>query len=135
MKPAIHDRGRGPEIVGSRITVFDVLAETRAGRSVEILAKEWKLSVEQLEFALKYIDEHREQVERDWEEIQAHNEILREESETKYEWIRANCKPANPELWEKFQRFKAARAANESTSSRRESSGSNGPHPKSSGGG
>jgi uncharacterized protein (DUF433 family) len=84
MQPAIHDRGRGPEIVGSRITVYDVLAETRAGVPVEQLAREWRLSVEQIEFALKYIEEHREEVEREWEEIKARHERQRKEFEAKY---------------------------------------------------
>jgi uncharacterized protein (DUF433 family) len=84
MKPAIHDRGRGPEIVGSRITVYDVLAETRAGVPVEQLAREWNLSVEQIEFALKYIEEHREEVEREWEEIKAWHAAERERIEKKY---------------------------------------------------
>ena len=84
MKPAIHDRGRGPEIVGSRITVFDVLAETRAGVPVEQLASEWELTVEEIEFALKYIDDHKEEVERDWAAIQARHARQRKEFEEKY---------------------------------------------------
>jgi uncharacterized protein (DUF433 family) len=84
MKPSIIDRGRGPEIAGSRITVYDVLAETRAGVPVEQLAREWSLSVEQIETALKYIDEHREEVERNWAEIQARHARERQEFEAKY---------------------------------------------------
>jgi len=84
MKPSIIDRGRGPEIAGSRITVYDVLAETRAGVPVEQLAREWSLSVEQIEFALRYIDEHREEVEREWAEIQARHARERQEVEAKY---------------------------------------------------
>ena len=79
MKPAIHDRGRGPEIVGSRITVYDVLAETRAGVPIEQLAQEWNLTVEQIEFALRYIDVHREEVERNWAAIQERNKRESEE--------------------------------------------------------
>jgi uncharacterized protein (DUF433 family) len=84
MKPSIIDRGRGPEIAGSRITVYDVLAETRAGRPVEQLAREWQLTVGQIELALRYIDDHREEVEREWAEIQAQNERDRREFEATY---------------------------------------------------
>ena len=84
MQPSIIDRGRGPEIAGSRITVYDVLAETRGGVPVDQLAREWQISVAQIEFALKYIDEHREEVERDWAEIQARHTRERRESEEKY---------------------------------------------------
>ncbi len=58
----IIDRGRGPEIEGSRITVYDVLAETQAGTAPEDLAREWGLSAEQIHTALKFIDDHREEV-------------------------------------------------------------------------
>jgi uncharacterized protein (DUF433 family) len=84
MAPSIIDRGRGPEIAGSRITVFDVLAETRAGVPVEQLAREWQLTVEQIELALRYIDEHREEVEREWAEIQAWHARERARTEAKY---------------------------------------------------
>jgi uncharacterized protein (DUF433 family) len=100
MKPAIHDRGRGPEIVGSRITVYDVLAETRAGVPVEQLAREWNLSVEQIEFALKYIEEHREEVERELEMTKAWHEAERERIEKIYAHVFAAAH-------EKLMRLKA----------------------------
>ena len=127
MTPAIHDRGRGPEIVGSRITIYDVLDETRIGVPVEQLAREWQLSVEQIEFALQYIEDNREAVERDWAAIQERNIRQRAESEAKLAVIRANRKPPNSEMWEKLQRAKAAMEARYARNSdRRESSGTNG---------
>jgi len=71
MQPIIRDRGRGPEIAGSRITVYDVLAETQAGASPEQLAQEWNLQVEQIEAALRYIEEHKEEVLADYQAIKA----------------------------------------------------------------
>ena len=131
MKPAIHDRGRGPEIVGSRITVYDVLASTQAGRSIEELAREWRLSVEQIETALQYIEAHRSQVERDWAEIQEQNAKERAESTARVSSILEGRKPSNSEIWEKFQQAKAAREARHARSSdRRESPGTNGTHPE-----
>ncbi len=72
MQPyAIIDRGRGPEIAGSRITVYDVLAETRVGTTPEEMAGWYQLDVEQIHLALRYIEEHKEEVERDWAAIKA----------------------------------------------------------------
>ncbi len=68
---AIIDRGRGPEIAGSRITVYDVLAETRAGATPEELAEWYQLDVAQIRLALDYIEQHREEVARDYEAIRA----------------------------------------------------------------
>lgn len=70
MKPTIIDRGRGPEIAGSRITVYDVLAETEAGATPEELAQWYGLSVEAIHVALRYIEGHREEVLADWRKIQ-----------------------------------------------------------------
>ncbi len=58
----IIERGRGPEIAGSRITVYDVLAETQAGATPEELAEWYGLSVDQIAEALRYIDDHRADV-------------------------------------------------------------------------
>jgi uncharacterized protein (DUF433 family) len=72
MEPyAIINRGRGPEIAGSRITVYDVLAETRAGATPEELAGWYQLDVAQIHLALRYIEEHKEEVERNWAAIKA----------------------------------------------------------------
>lgn len=69
MQAAIIDRGRGPEIAGSRITVYDVLAETQAGATPEQLAQEWRLTVEQIHLALRYIEDHKEEVLEDYRKI------------------------------------------------------------------
>jgi uncharacterized protein (DUF433 family) len=69
MQPAIIDRG--PEIAGSRITVYDVLAETEAGAMPEDLAEWYQLDVAQIRSALDYIEEHREEVLRDLEAIRS----------------------------------------------------------------
>jgi uncharacterized protein (DUF433 family) len=71
MELAIIDRGRGPEIAGSRITVYDVLAETQAGATPEELAQWYQLDIAQIRLALEYIDQHREEVLRDYEAIRA----------------------------------------------------------------
>jgi uncharacterized protein (DUF433 family) len=132
MEPAIIDRGRGPEIAGSRITVYDVLAETRAGTPVETLAGWWHLTVEQIEFALRYIEDHREEVERNWAEIRARHARQREESERLYAARVAERGHSNPEMWEKLQRAKAAwEARRERDPDRHESPGANGSAPNS----
>ena len=80
---AIIERGRGPEIAESRITVYDVLVETGWGSTSEQLARDWQLTVPQIELALRYIAEHREEVERNWAAIKARNAQRRAEYEAK----------------------------------------------------
>ena len=106
MELAIIDRGRGPEIAGSRITVYDVLAETQAGATPEDLAQWYQLEIAQIRLALEYIDQHREEVLRDYEAIRARH-------------ARGNA----PEILERLQhsraRLEAARQALPSVTCRR----------------
>jgi uncharacterized protein (DUF433 family) len=100
MKPyAIINRGRGPEISGSRITVYDVLAETRAGATPEELAGWYQLDVEQIQMALRYIEEHKEEVERNWAAIKArHARGNPPEIQAKIEALRGLAKAKIEEL-------------------------------------
>lgn len=129
MKPSIIDRGRGPEIAGSRITVFDVLASTRAGRPVEQLASEWQLSVEQIECALEYIDEHREEVERDWAEIQNRHARERAESEAKYGHLFTAAREKLARLKAEFDRRRAEDPIHARATGGQQHPGSNGEGP------
>jgi len=70
VETAIINRGRGPEIAGSRITVYDVLAETEAGAAPEDLAHWYGLRIEQIQAALRYIEEHKEEVLAAYQKIQ-----------------------------------------------------------------
>ena len=53
MDAAIIDRGRGAEIAGSRITVYDVLDYAREDWTPESIADLFKLEVEQIHAALR----------------------------------------------------------------------------------
>jgi uncharacterized protein (DUF433 family) len=58
----IHDRGRGPEIVGTRITVFDILPYVEEGWHPSSIALWFDLTSEEVQAALQYIEAHREEV-------------------------------------------------------------------------
>jgi len=60
--PVIHDRGRGPEIQGTRITVFDVLDYYPKGWTPQQIADLFKITVTQVQAALEYIEQHRSEV-------------------------------------------------------------------------
>jgi uncharacterized protein (DUF433 family) len=65
----IHDRGRGPEIKGTRITVYDILDYHRNGRDPEFIAHLLRLTVEQVLVATRYIEEHKEEVLAAYQEM------------------------------------------------------------------
>ncbi len=71
LEAKIIDRGRGPEIAGTRITVFDVLDYHKNGWHRDMIADTLSLSSQQVEVAIRYIDEHRDEVMADYAEMLA----------------------------------------------------------------
>src|SRR5438874_9785119 len=65
----IINRGRGPEIAGTRITVYDVMDYRKHGWHRDRIAGLFRLSSRQIQAALDYIDTHEEEVKRDYEKI------------------------------------------------------------------
>ena len=89
----IVDRGDGPKIEGTRITVYTVLDYAKNGRSREWIASMLDLSSRQVQAALDYIEQHRAEVESDYQRIVAR--IERGNSP----WVEEKLKQAR----EKFQ--------------------------------
>ena len=71
IEPRIVDRGDGPKIAGTRITVYTVLEYLRAGRTRDWIAAMLNLSSQQVQAAIDYIDAHSEAVEAEYDRILA----------------------------------------------------------------
>ncbi len=67
----IVDRGDGPKIEGTRITVYTVLEYVRKGRSRDWIAAVLGVSSRQVQAAIDYIEDHAEEVNVDFERIMA----------------------------------------------------------------
>jgi uncharacterized protein (DUF433 family) len=65
----IIDRGRGPEIAGSRITVYDVMDYLKDGWPAKEIAWLFHLSTAQVHAAIHYIEEHQDEVMADYKEM------------------------------------------------------------------
>jgi uncharacterized protein (DUF433 family) len=59
---AIIDRGRGPELAGTRITVFDIIPYLQAGHTPTYIAAVLGLSTDEVRALMQYLEEHREEV-------------------------------------------------------------------------
>jgi uncharacterized protein (DUF433 family) len=68
---AIIDRGRGPELAGTRITVYDIIPYLRAGDGPTSIAAVFRLSTDEVKALIRYIEEH-------WDEVMAANAIIEE---------------------------------------------------------
>ena len=63
----IVERGRGPEIAGTRITVFDVMDYLKHGWHRDRIAALFRLASRDVQAAIDYIDAHRERIEEQYE--------------------------------------------------------------------
>lgn len=71
IEPCIVDRGDGPKIEGTRITIYTVLEYLRAGRTRDWIAAMLNLSSRQVQVAMDYICDHEAQISAEYENIQA----------------------------------------------------------------
>jgi len=62
MNDVIIERGPGPEIAGTRITVYDIWDYAKEGMHGDAIAAALRLSSNQVQAALEYIDRHKEEV-------------------------------------------------------------------------
>jgi uncharacterized protein (DUF433 family) len=69
MNAVIIDRGRGPEIAGTRITVYNVWDYAREGHHHTYIAVMLGISSLQVQAALEYIEAHKEQVLANYQKI------------------------------------------------------------------
>jgi uncharacterized protein (DUF433 family) len=65
----IHDRGRGPEIIGTRITVYDIMDYLEMGWSHTRMAAFLRLSSSQVLAAIDYIKQHEAEVRAEYQKM------------------------------------------------------------------
>src|SRR4026208_1823665 len=65
----IIDRGRGPDVAGTRITVYNILDFSKHGWHRDRIAAHFGLSSNQVQAALDYIKGHEQEVETQYQEI------------------------------------------------------------------
>ena len=66
---AIYDRGRGPEIKGTRITVYAVMDYYKQGWNRAQIAGLFRLPPDWIQAAIDYIEAHREDVQREYQRM------------------------------------------------------------------
>jgi len=69
MSAKIINRGRGPEIEGTRITVYDVWDYARQGWHRDRIAALFRLSSRDIQAALDYIQQHQDAISATYQNI------------------------------------------------------------------
>jgi len=110
IKPRIIDRGRGPEIEGTRITVYDVMDYYAEGWHHTRIAAFFRLSSADILAAIEYIEAHKEEVQKDYQEM------LDRDAKGNSPEVEAKCLGGRERLQQKLrelaeQKAKAANAA------------------------
>src|SRR5437667_728608 len=76
MSAKIIDRGRGPEIEGTRITVYDVMDYLLEGWRYDQIAGLFRLLPDDIQAAIQYIEAHYAEVMGDYQQILArHSQV------------------------------------------------------------
>ena len=74
MGAQIINRGRGPEIEGTRITVYDVMDYLQEGWRYDQIAGLFRLPPDDIQAAIAYIEAHKEEVMTAYQQILARHE-------------------------------------------------------------
>jgi uncharacterized protein (DUF433 family) len=90
MSARIIDRGRGPEVEGTRVTVYRIMDYLCEESTPDRIASELELTIDQVEAALTYIAAHRLEVEDEYEKI------MQRVRQPNPAWVEAG-RPATPE--------------------------------------
>jgi uncharacterized protein (DUF433 family) len=77
MTTKIIDRGRGPEIAGTRITVYDVMDYLQDDWQAPQIAAVFRLPLADIEAAIDYIKRHEVEVRADYDQMRARHHQAR----------------------------------------------------------
>ena len=92
----IIDRGRGPEIAGTRITVYRIMDFLRDGEPAAAIAAQLELRLDQVQAALDYIEANRTRVEAEYAKI------LRRVQQPNPAWVQSILAKSPEELRERI---------------------------------
>jgi uncharacterized protein (DUF433 family) len=99
LQPTVVRTSRGLTIAGTRITLYDVMDYVRAGHSPESIQGWLKLTTEQTAAAMSYIEQHRPEVEAEYqqvlEEAEANRRYWEERNRERFEALAST--PPTPE--------------------------------------
>jgi uncharacterized protein (DUF433 family) len=106
----IVDRGRGPQIASSRITIYDIMDYRKEGWEPRRIAEWFHLKEEEVLAAFRYIDDHKEESEATYQEILERNAQAKNSPDVEAklvisrqkirEWFTSRGKPVPPQFGE-----------------------------------
>ena len=113
---AIIRTERGLTIIGTRITLYDVIDFVKAQYPPKLIRDKLNLTDEQINAALSYIEANHTQVEAEYQEVLQTREEIRQywEERNREHFAHITTMPRQPDqeaLWKKLEEQKAKRAS------------------------
>lgn len=105
MAAVIIDRGRGPEIAGTRITVFNILDYLQDGCHHSEIAATFRISSDEVKAAISYIEANKTTVMDDYAQILARS-VHKDSDE-----IAAKGKKSRQKLQDELERIRQRKIA------------------------
>jgi uncharacterized protein (DUF433 family) len=109
MSARIIDRGRGPEVEGTRVTVYRIMDYLEEESTPERIGAELDLSDEQVQAAIAYIATHRDEVEDEY------RRILARVRQANPDWVEAGRATTPEELKSRIRSRRAKEPAHADT--------------------
>ncbi len=114
LRPTVVRTERGLTVGGSRLTIYQLMDHLKAGQSPAEVRDLHRMTIKQMEDVLQYIEDNREQVEAEYQQVlelaEENRRYWEEYNRERFERIRKEGpKPRNPEAWQRFQEMKLER--------------------------
>ncbi len=111
-QPTVVRTNRGLSIAGTRITLYQIMDYVKANHPPEMIRDHFRLTIKQTDDALKYIEDHRAEVETEYQQVLEYSDEIRqyweERNRERFEKIKSmRPKPEHKHLYDKLKADKA----------------------------
>ncbi len=110
-QPTVVRTHRGLSIAGTRITLYQIMDYVNAKHSPNVIRDHFRLTVKQTEDALTYIEQHRDEMDVEYQRVLKHAEANRQywQQRNAQRFADIASRPRKPEhqaIWEKLDALK-----------------------------
>lgn len=110
-QPTVVRTPRGLSIAGTRITLYQIMDYVKGGQPPEIIRDHFRLTIRQTEEVLTYIEQHRAEVETEYQHIlqqaEAHRQYWQQRNAQRFAELAARPRKAEHRvIWDKLDAMK-----------------------------
>ena len=112
LQPTVVRTSRGLSIVNTRITLYQIMDYVKAGHPPEMIRDHFRLTIKQTDDVLKYIEDHREEVEAEYQQVLDYAGEIRQywEEQNRERLEKISLMPPKPNQEHLYAKLKADKA-------------------------